>query len=109
MSNFRRKGRGEGKNIFFMQKHEKANFHDIAVEKSNSAICHITDTRPIRGTSQHVILERSEGSVWQHVQATKCAYVRKSRKYPLLGDVCDINYLSDIRVAKDILCDILSM
>jgi hypothetical protein len=47
MSNFYKIGRGEGKYIFFIQKHEKANFHDIAVEKSNSVISHNHDTRPI--------------------------------------------------------------
>jgi hypothetical protein len=107
MSNFCKIGRGEGKNIFFMQKHEKANFHDIAVEKSNSGKCHIPDTRRIRGT--WVLEACVYVCVMKYVQATKCTCRHKYRKYPLSGDVCDINYLPDIRVVKGILCDVLSM
>jgi hypothetical protein len=44
-----KKEAGQGIYIFCEEKHEKASFHDIAVEKSNSVICHIPDTRPIPG------------------------------------------------------------
>lgn len=87
MSNFCKNGSGEGKNIFFNQKHEKANFHDIAVEKSNSGICHNPDTRAIPGA--WVILERSEGSARDASLRSSMTMPGVTQLSPVRGGTCN--------------------
>jgi hypothetical protein len=55
MSNFIKKWSGWGIYIFLNQKHEKATFHDIAVEKSNSVISHNPDTRGFSGDVERIV------------------------------------------------------